>query len=244
MEGAEPFIMTGGRKGVLLVHGFTGSPDEMRLLGGYLRERGYTVLAPRLAGHGLDPREMAQTNSDNWFHSVWDGYYLLRCMCDDIAIVGLSMGALLSLNMSRLFPLKCAAALSAPIYVADSRVKYLPSRIESAGKFVRKKRRKFSALGERYSASYAEMPLLNIHHLLELINRTKEHLAKVDIPLLVIQSLSDHTVRPDSARYIYDHVSSADKELVWLENSGHIVTLDSEREIVFAQIAAFLQRYL
>ncbi len=93
MAGAEPFLLPGGEQGVLLVHGFTGSPSEMRLLGEYLNGQGYTVLAPRLAGHGTRVEEMITTGWPMWYENVEDAYHLLSGLCPDITAVGLSMGA-------------------------------------------------------------------------------------------------------------------------------------------------------
>lgn len=99
---AEPFLLLGDRSkpACLLVHGFTGTPKEMRWMGEYLNQNGYTCLGIRLAGHATDPEDMIRSNWTDWVASVEDGFSLLRDSSDAVFLVGLSMGGVLSLLMS------------------------------------------------------------------------------------------------------------------------------------------------
>ena len=90
--------------------------------------------------------------------------------------------------------------------------------------------------------SYARMPLVSVHELFDVIARMKEHLGEVAQPTLIMHSRCDHTAAPESARYLYDHIASREKELVWLERSGHLLPLDVERQTVFEKTADFLAR--
>ncbi|XEQ94171.1 Carboxylesterase [Sporomusa carbonis] len=239
MPGAEPFFLPGGEKGVLLVHGFTGSPSEMRLLGEYLNNLGYTVLAPRLPGHGITPEEMAKTVWPHWYGSVEDGYHFLTGVCSNIAAVGLSMGGLLTLKLGSEYPLSKLAVLSTPIYIANKRLKLLPV-YRMFTNYVSKQRRRLPETGQLYSVSYDVTPLNSLASLLELIKHVDKLLPAITIPALVIQSKKEHTVKPESAQYIYDKLGSQEKQLVWLNKSGHIITLDMERDYVFQEISRFL----
>lgn len=242
IKGAEPFFLPGGSKGVLLIHGFTGSPSEMILLGNYLYRQGYTVLGVRLAGHGTTVEEMANTNWHEWYHSVCDGYHLLRGLCTEISVVGLSMGGLLAMRIGVNFPVKKIVSMSAPIFIANERnLRFLPPLERSIGKFQRKNRRELPELGKRYNVSYNQMPLVCVHQLLDIIKDTKELLKSVDKPILIIQSDNDHTVKAESGQYIFDNVLSKEKILFKLKRSGHIVTLDIEHDLVFKQIEEFLK---
>lgn len=241
MTGAEPFILSGGKQGILLIHGFTGTPAEMTLLAKYLHEKGgYTVLVPRLCGHGTQYEDMEASNWTSWYHSVCDAYCILQQLCDEVSVIGLSMGGLLALNLATQYPVKKVVTLSSPIFIINRGLELLPAFTQSVGKFVPKKRRKFSDQAQQYCISYSKTPLVSVHYLLRGIEATKQQLAKVTMPLLIIQSHNDHTVRGDSANYIYDHVASRQKEICWLEESGHLVVLDLEREKVFEKILKFL----
>lgn len=242
LDGAEPFILSGDKRGVLLVHGFTGTPAEMFLLGKHLNEQGYTVLAPRLCGHGTTLEEMASTDWVNWYHSVCDGYHLLKCTCEEVDVVGLSMGGILSLKLAMEYEVNRVVTLSAPIQVANRGVDLLPPIEECADKYVQKKRRKFADAAQQYCIAYDRTPIVCVHHLLNVIKTVSADLVKLKKPLLIVQSTNDHTVVAESATFIYDHVGSEKKELFWLKESGHLVTLDVEREKVFEKIVNFLKQ--
>jgi carboxylesterase len=238
MKGAEPFLLQGGKRGVLLTHGFTGAPSEMRLLGQFLHAKGFTVLAPRLLGHGSTVEDMARTEWPDWYAAVEDGYHLLSGLCNEIYPVGLSMGGLLSLKLASEYKVEKIAVLSTPIHIADKRLPLLPVYSKFRG-YIPKKRKRMD-VDPIYSVCYNAIPLKSLNSLLQLIKTMEQVLPKVDVPALVMQSKAEHTVIPDSAQYIYDRLLNTDKELVWLEHSGHILTLDMEREKVFNMVAEWI----
>ncbi len=237
-KGAEPYLLPAGKKGVLLVHGFTGSPAEMRLLGEYLHEQNFTVLGVRLPGHGTCVEELSKMRWKHWYGAVLDGFNMLKDICADVSVVGLSMGGLLALKLAAEEPVDRVVAMSTPVHIVDKRVGWLP-----LCKYVRQyipKRRRHYDVDPEYTISYDRMPLKPLDSVLKLIKKTVEVLPSVQAPTLVIQSRSEHTVRPESAQIIYDALGSTHKQLLWLEKSGHIITLDEERENVFVAIEKFL----
>ncbi len=238
LENATPFFLPGDKRGIILVHGFTGSPAEMLPLGNYLHSLGFSVICPRLAGHGTSPEDMERTSWRDWYYCVCDAYYLLQKFCQSIDIVGLSMGSLLALRAACQFPLKRAAILSVPINLAAARgLSLLPAREKSNSVFIIKPQRR---LISPKPVGYRRMPLLCVHELLSCIEDVKQRLNKVHCPLLIVQSKNDRTVEYTSAPYVYERVSSIEKKIVSLEKSGHIVTLDCEQDIVFAALRDFL----
>lgn len=243
INGAEPFLLPGSSKyGVLLVHGFTGSPSEMILLGNRLYHEGFTVLAPRLTGHGTSIYDMENTTSMQWLGSVYDGYHLLRGICENIYVVGLSMGGILTLKLGMEMPIKKAVIMSAPIFLAkEKNLRFLPNKAKSVGRFQRKNRRHIPEVAKRYNISYPQMPLLCVHELISFIEDVKTNLDKFTIPSLIIQSKNDHTVKAESGKYIYDHIASSKKEYFELDYSGHIITLDVEKDKAFEEIINFLR---
>ncbi len=241
LKGAEPFLLPGGPQGVLLIHGFTGSPAEMLLLGKFLHDQGFTVLGVRLAGHGTTPEDLAHMRGRDWLHSVLDGYAMLKGCCRTISVVGLSMGALLAMLLSLRCHVEKIVSCSAPVFVAaEKNLHLLPSRKESAGQYIPKQKRRLKGIPECCNVYYHKMPLASVHELLAVIERMKEELPQVTQPLLIVQGREDHTVQPQSAEYIYERVGTEYPEVFWLEKSGHIVTLDCEHEKLFTKIAAFL----
>ena len=113
---AEPFFFLGdpSKPACLLIHGFTGAPKEMRLMGEYLHQQGFTCLGVRLAGHATHPEDMIRSHYTDWMTSVEDGYHLLRGFADNIFLAGLSMGGILSLLMSTRLDIRGVIAMSTP----------------------------------------------------------------------------------------------------------------------------------
>ena len=120
MEGAEPFFLPGGSTGVLLVHGFTGLPAELSMMGEYLQQRGCTVLGVRLAGHGTTVEDMSRMTAEDWLDSVRDGYAMLRGSCERIVVAGHSMGGLLALLLAADTLAKTAASTELPVSIFTS----------------------------------------------------------------------------------------------------------------------------
>lgn len=240
MQGAEPFFLPGGANGILLIHGFTGTPAELRLLGEHLHAQGYTVLAVRLPGHGTTPEDMAHTNWRHWYGGAVDGLMFLRGMCKNIQIVGLSMGGLLTLKLAAEYSVDGVAALSTPVYLANQRIKLLPI-YRLFCRFVPKKRRDYD-IDPQYFIGYDTTPLSCLSSLLDLIRIVCQDVAAVQCPVLLIQSKRERTVKPSSATYLSEHIGSAKKEVFWLEKSGHVVTIDIERDTVFHKVAEFVNQ--
>ena len=242
---ADAFFLPGSRDtGVLLVHGYTGSPAEMRLLGDYLNEKGgYTVLGVRLAGHGTNVKELEQTTWPDWYKAVEEGVKELNQRCRHVYIAGQSMGGLLAIKAAAEFKIEKLALLATPIFLRDKRVPFV--------KFLRflipriKTGQHSYDVPEKYMQGYSEMPTKPVISLLELIKLCKaSYLAKVSVPTLIVQGEQDHTVKPESATYIYErlqNVPAAQKEILWLQNSRHVVTLDVEREKVYAACLRFFE---
>lgn len=236
----DSFFLQGKYKiAILLIHGFTGSPAELRLLGGYLNDHGFTVYAPLLSGHGLTPEEMAKTNKDDWWKSVVEAYNLLLSKgYTDIIAVGLSMGGTLSLKLAMNKPLAAVVSMAAPIRVHNRFIGF--SRWLKYVKAFQVKKKKDESI-EQFLVSYDRTPVICAESLDRLIKEVRDSLDKVAIPILIMQGKKDETVRYESAEYIYNHVGSTTKELKWYEKSTHIMTLDQERDKVFADILKFIR---
>ena len=236
ISGAESFFLQGGNHGVLLIHGFTGNPAELLLLGKYLQTQGFTVLAVRLAGHGTNAQDLEHMTKEDWIASTIDGYSILRGCCDKISVVGHSMGALLSLHLAAMpkVDIKRLVTLAPPIFIDESlNLKLLPPREQSQGRFVRKVRRNLKNVPPAVNRTYRIMPLISIHELLDLIELVKSELSKVETPILIIQGKEDRTVKAESAEYIYKNVVSLERQLKFMSEMGHLLPLRENREVIF-----------
>ena len=242
LSGAAPFLLCGGRHGVLLIHGFTGLPAELRLLGEHLHAHGFTVLAIRLAGHGTTVEDLSRMGHEDWMDSVRDGYAVLSGLCDRISVVGHSMGAVFAMLLSTEAEIAHVVSLCAPIMIAPEQgLIHLPRREACIGRSVPKARRKLHDVPQGANNTYRRMPLVSVHELVDMIEKARETIHAVHAPILIVHGARDHTADPAGAEYIYTHVASVRREKFIIEDAGHLLPLDSSvRMRVFERTTAFL----
>lgn len=245
LQGAEPFYLRGGRTGCLLIHGFTGTPREMRFLGQHLANEGHTVLGVRLFAHATRPEDMLRARWTDWYASAEDGYHLLREHTDAVVAMGLSMGGILALLMGARLPLAGVVAMSTPFFPPDPRMRLRPlfSLISPFWQFAKKSPPDWHDL--HAAVGHLEYPLAPVRggaELYDLLAELRRSLPSVSCPVLVIHSRGDLTVGSADAEAIFANLGSIHKELLWVEDSGHVVTCDAERERVFAAVADFVRR--
>lgn len=248
---AEPFFFPGSKPtGLLLTHGFTGSPKEMRWMGEYLnREYGYTCLGVRLAGHATRPEDMIRSRYEDWLASVEDGYHLLRGVSDRAMLVGLSMGGALSLINATRLEVAGLVVMATPYglppdwrlnytEILSKFVPYLPKSKEPPGTGW------FDKEAWRGQVSYPENPLRSIGELKKLLALLRESLPYVTAPSLLIYSQNDKYLPLGSLKsmeYIYTHIGAPRKEKLVISGSGHVIPRDAQRQQVFAAAAEFIQ---
>lgn len=245
---ATPFYFPGNRTGCLLVHGFTGAPTEMRWLGEFLNQQGYTVLGVRLAGHGTKIEDMIRCRWPDWVSSVEDGWHLLQNTTDQIFVIGLSMGGLLSLNHASQFPVKGVVSMSTPLIMPQKNFKQLRGLAKIISKITpsRKKASRsgwFTPKAAEGHISYPRNPYRSIVELSYLIDEVKEKVDKISAPTLVIHSKDDKYVLPQNAKMIFEKLTTKEKELIYIEKAGHVITRDGDKEFVFNKIAEFIKKY-
>lgn len=242
MSGAESFFFKGtNERAVLLLHGYTGAPSEMRLLGEYLNSKGFTVKCVLLPGHGTTPEDLNETTTDDWYAEAEHACCELLSSHSKVMVAGLSMGGLLTIRIASQLPIERAAILAAPIYLQDKRVPLFPI-LRYFVKYLPKHKRSYHEAA-KYNVAYDKMPTKPIGSILQMINTAKaEYIPQIEIPCLIMQSKIEHTVAPKSAQYIYDNIKSKVKKLVWFEHCGHILTLDNEREKVFELVGEFFSQ--
>ena len=241
----SPFFLEGGPVGALLIHGFTGSPPEMRLVGDYLHQQGLTITGPLLPGHGTSVEDMNHTRWSEWTGHVEQALADLQARCETVFVGGLSMGSVLSLYLAARHPELAGALLYSPaVWPADRLlyltpiVKYLiPKRPKSADKDLT------DPEADLRLWSYEENPAFAAHEFLKLLRHVRRLLPQVTCPLLIMHSTLDQAIHPDSARRTHRQVGSTDKELVTLYNSGHCITVDSEWEAVARKTYEFIQAH-
>lgn len=244
MAGAEPFFHRGGRVGCLVLHGFTGTPQEVRELGGRIAALGHTVFGPRLPGHGVEPADLNRARWHDWYLAAEDAYHVLAAQCDHVVVVGLSMGASTGLLLSTRLPVLGVAALSTPLTLwPDWRLPFVgwvwplvpySLRTDADDTWVDP-----GAPARR--VDYRLRPLRGVAELVRYLRFVRSRLASVHVPLLLVHSRTDRTAPPSGMETIRDLVASEQVETVWIENSDHAMAEDASREEVFAHVVRFVQ---
>ena len=240
---AEPWAGGEGRDGVLLLHGFTGAPYSVRPWAEHLAVEGFRVSVPRLPGHGTRWQELNRTEWTDWYAAAERAFVDLTRRCDRVAVAGLSMGGALALRLAEQHG-DAVAALSLVnpcIAIADPRIRLsrllsvLPSFPGIADDIARPGEGEFG---------YPRIPLRALHSQTRLWADVRAHLDRVTAPTQVHWSRQDHVVDPSSLALLRAGLRSGRLEVVVLERSYHVATLDYDAEVIFRGSADFFRRHV
>lgn len=247
-EKANDYFLAGGEFGVLLTHGFSGSPYDLRELADHLHSQGWSVLVKRLAGHGTDPRDLAQTGIEEWRASLDEGLNILRQRCRHIVGVGNSFGGSLLTDLEVRQPgsLSAIVLLSTPLFTYGEWWKRRLLPLVMPWKFSAKKAWVKHEGKADYLArgSYIEIPLTAYKHFLDFLrNVSKRQYHQLGIPALLVYSSRDSVVKPHSAEYIYTALPGPVKKLYWVHDSYHSPLRSRNKNDVFRVILEFLRPF-
>lgn len=234
LPGAEPFAADGGPVGVVLSHGFTGTPASMRPWADQLAAAGYTVRLPRLPGHGTTWQDANTTRWQDWYAEVERAYEQVSARCATVFAAGLSMGGTLVTRLAEVHGRAIAGlVLVNPAYATerfDARfARYLawavPSRPGIASDI------KKPGVEE---SGYDRTPVKAFASLQQLWALTRAELPRVTAPILLYRSRQDHVVEPLSARLLQAGATGTTVREVVLEDSYHVATMDNDAPTIFA----------
>ncbi|GGK56988.1 alpha/beta hydrolase [Streptomyces flaveus] len=242
LPGAEPYRHEGGEVGVLLCHGFTGSPQSLRPWAEYLAERGLTVSLPLLPGHGTRWEDMQLTGWQDWYAEVDRELRALRERCSRVFVCGLSMGGALALRLAA----KHGDAVSGIVVVNPANKVHGLSAyaLPLARHVVRTTKGIASDIAKEGSVEigYDKVPLHAAHSLRNFFRLVDGELPQVTQPLLLLHSVQDHVVPPADSARVLSRVSSTDVQEIVLEQSYHVATLDHDADRIFEESFAFVER--
>jgi len=240
---SDPYLAKGGHTGVLLLHGFTGSPASVLPWAEFLAEAGYSISVPRLPGHGTDWREMNRTTWHDWYQSAEAALLELSVNVDQLFIAGFSMGGALSVRLTERHP-----------ELVTGLILLNPALLDPHGFMRRVSALRFFKATLRPTASdiakpnppihgYRETPLTALHSLSQLIRDIRPRVSQIDQPILLFRSIQDHVVSAACSEFILREAKSVEKKVVLLENSYHVATLDYDAEIINQESLDFIQRF-
>ncbi len=237
LAGAESFFHKGNEIGILLCHGFAGTPQSVGELGKLLAAKGYTVYAPRLKGHGTTPLDFEDCCFTDWIQNIEEAYKKLKKVCRRIFVAGQSMGGILAAHLACRHQdidglITINAALSVPGYEVFQH--------EIEPRFIPEGKPDIKA-DDIEEITYEAVPIKAVHNLLTLIKTTKPVLSEVTCPTLIFKSEEDHVVPASSSDVLFHAISSPFKQMVSLTNSYHVASMDFDKDVIAEKTAAYIE---
>ena len=228
---------------VVLIHGFTGSPSELKLLAEALNAEGYGVEVPLLVGHGTNLKDLMGVYPQQWIDPLDALIARLLSEGQRVVVGGLSLGSILGLQLALRYPqIKALLLYSPPIRSGDPRrflapflIRFMQSLPKPASDF-------FDPIAAERLWSYDRYPVATSARVLELISRTRKQLTQVQQPLLAIASRRDKVISTSGLELLMRTVQSSPRELHWLARSGHAITVDAEWTAVRDLSLEFLRK--
>jgi carboxylesterase len=240
MEWNEPLFREGSRVGVLVSHGFTGSPCSVHEYASRLTDAGYTVALPLLSGHGRTPEQMEKAGWTDWTEDVEGAYVWLRERTDTVFASGLSMGGTLAVWLAEQHPeLAGIVPINAALHFGPR--EWMMRSLGACGfpRFLKAVGNDIKKPGEDERA-YHRVPVRATRQFALLLAAVRRNLHRVRCPALIYSSQHDHTVPPANQQMLYRTINSQHKRLVTLDDSYHVATMDHDKERIFAGALEFI----
>jgi carboxylesterase len=248
LPGAGTFYFEGNEVGCLLIHGFTGTPQNIRPLGDFLARRGLTVLAPRLAGHGTTVDDFEKSGPEDWIATVEGGLQQLKTSCSSIFAIGISMGGTLALHLAATHTADLAGvgSINAPVGdlpAFDAAANAMPAGSRMPAPWAADPRLLAKDLTSA-GITYAEIPKAALEPALAFFKATEAELGQVRVPTCLFVSRDDAIVPASIGQRILELLTAApDKRLVELVESAHEATLDFDLERIGLEWLSFVRQH-
>lgn len=235
-----PFTFEAGNRAVLLLHGFTGHSADVRMLGRFLQKKGYTSHAPIYRGHGLEPEALLESFPKDWWEDVVAAYEHLQSLgYEEIAVAGLSMGGVLGLKLATERKVKAVIPMCAPMFF-DNQTQLTKGFQLFAKQYKQLEKKDKETIKKEIDALMASSTDL-FTDVKACIDEVNQLVDLVYTTTFVIQASKDQMINPESANYIYEKVATEDKKIKWYEKSGHVITMDKEKDQLHEDIYMFLE---
>lgn len=250
--------LPGGNHSVLLIHGLTGSPFEMKYLARKLNKAGFTVKGPCLEGHCTTLKNLSKTRWEDWYGSVHESFIEMKKSSDTVSVAGLCMGALLSLHLSYEFGSEVAAVslisttlfydgwnlpwlkfLLPVAYYTPLRFIYSYSETEPYGIKNKPLRERIVNLMKDNSLAYTKTPAASMHELFKLIREVKKELPAITTPALILHSREDDLTSIKNPDFVEEKIGSNVVRKIILDDSYHMMTIDNQKDRVAEETIKF-----
>ncbi len=244
MKGAESFSHEGRlNAGVVVLQGFTGTTGSVIYLARFLADNGLHIECPRLSGHGTKWEDLNKVSYTDWIKDVENAYSTLRKRVDNIFVEGLSMGGALALYLEESHSEILGGILINHIILLEGfSVRLLPI----LKLFIKSVPAISSDIKDpsEHELAYDRTPTGGAHEMVKLLKLVRDNLNKVEQPNLIFKSREDHVVPLSNVEYTLKYLPSKEKEIIWLENSYHVATMDYDKDIICEKSLGFIKKHL
>ena len=214
-------------------------------MGEYLADQNFTVLGIRLAGHATQPEDLLRTRWTDWVSSVEDGWHILNGVTEHIFMIGLSLGGVLSLYLSSQIPVAGVVTMSTPYDLPNDRRRRFLKVLKYVVPYVSKEHKdQQDKEAANDHIDYPNYPTRGIAELNDLMAEMRAALPRVTAPVLMIHSQGDASVPIDDMQNIFDRLGSQNKQILLLENSGHVIPRGDERASAFKAAGEFIRNIM
>ncbi len=239
------YLQEGNSRGVLLLHGFGDTPQTLQLLARELHASGYDVAAPLLPGHGINVESFMRSRREDWLACARVEFERMRATHESVSLAGLSMGGALAAILAAETRDVPALVLMAPYLDMPRRVKVAAAShwiwSSLAGALTGSNPGSILDPAEREkNLGYGAYSGRLLYELWRLAAQARRSLRGITAPTLLIQSRTDPRIAPVVAEDAFAAIGAAEKELVWVEGAGHIITVDYGRAKVFEQVKRWI----
>jgi len=242
-EDIAPFARAGGPTGIVLCHGFTGTPASLRSWAEALADAGHTVAVPLLPGHGTSWQDANRHTWADWYGALEQAFDEVQAACTTTFVAGLSMGGTL---VTRLAELRGSQVTGVIVVNAAFFSRRLDAKLVPLLRYVLRSARPVGNDIKRPGVTepaYDRVPVRAAHQMMVGWKQTTAALPRLTQPLLVLTSREDHVVEPGNSELLLDRAGSTDKERIWLEDSYHVATMDNDLELIIDSTLAFIKAH-
>src|SRR5690625_4099457 len=210
------------------------------MLGRYLQKRGYTSHAPIYRGHGVAPEALIETTPEDWWEDTLAAYHhLLALGYEQIVVAGLSLGGVLSLKLANCEKVKAVIPMCTPMFF-DNEQQLTGAYIFFARQYKQLEGKDEATIDQEMSDLLKHSQPL-FQKIGTFIHEVREMIDMIYAPTFVVQARHDEIINPESATYIFDHIATDEKKIIWYEQSSHVITTDIERDKLHDDIYDFIE---
>lgn len=237
---AKELFLEGNETAILFLHSYTSHTRDMKKLAEYINKYiGCTCYVPLYKGHGVQPEKLLNTDINDWWIDAQKAYYFLKQQgYNKVSVIGLSVGGIFSLKLAQEEQVERLIVMSAPKERTPERLK---QRLIEYAQAYKQLEGKISEEIAKELLPFQEMSLQSFNVFQQFIHRTMENLSRITAPVAVYYGNKDDSLYEKSGRFIYENVSSCDKEIKAFQNSTHLITLGEDQETLFEEVITFIK---